>query len=102
AFYRTGPNPQFAPRGAYHWFTGDGMIHGFFIEDGKARYRNRWVRTPKWQAENAAGRALYGSFGQPAEPDAPLTDGGGANTNILPHAGRLHAPGEEDHSTDNH
>jgi carotenoid cleavage dioxygenase-like enzyme len=91
AFYRTGPNPQFAPRGAYHWFTGDGMIHGFFIEDGKARYRNRWVRTPKWQAENAAGRALYGSFGQPAEPDAPATDGGVANTNILPHAGRLYA-----------
>jgi carotenoid cleavage dioxygenase-like enzyme len=91
ALYRTGPNPQFAPRGAYHWFTGDGMVHGFFIEDGKARYRNRWVRTPKWQAENAAGRALYGSFGQPAEPGAPLTDGGVANTNIVPHAGRLYA-----------
>jgi carotenoid cleavage dioxygenase-like enzyme len=27
AFYRNGPNPQFEPRGHYHWFTGDGMIH---------------------------------------------------------------------------
>ncbi|MGA8712548.1 MAG: carotenoid oxygenase family protein, partial [Roseiarcus sp.] len=22
AFYRNGPNPQFEPRGHYHWFTG--------------------------------------------------------------------------------
>jgi carotenoid cleavage dioxygenase-like enzyme len=30
AFYRNGPNPQFEPRGHYHWFAGDGMIHAFF------------------------------------------------------------------------
>ena len=44
-FYRNGPNPQFEPRDAYHWFSGDGMIHGFFVEYGKVRYRNRYVRT---------------------------------------------------------
>ena len=49
-FYRNGPNPQFEPRDDYHWFSGDGMIHGFFVEDGKVRYRNRYVRTPKWRA----------------------------------------------------
>ena len=51
AFYRTGPNPQFDPRGGqYHAFAGDGMIHGFYLdpESNKAHYRNRWVRTPKW------------------------------------------------------
>ena len=26
AFYRNGPNPQFEPRGHYHWFAGDGMV----------------------------------------------------------------------------
>src|SRR5271166_6504392 len=25
-FYRNGPNPQFEPRGHYHWFTGDGRL----------------------------------------------------------------------------
>ena len=35
AFYRNGPNPQFEPRGDYHWFTGDGMIHAFFVDGGK-------------------------------------------------------------------
>src|SRR3989441_3570076 len=62
AFYRNGPNPQFAPRDDYHWFSGDGMIHGFFVEDGKVAYRNRYVRTPKWKTENAAGKAMYGVF----------------------------------------
>ncbi len=54
AFYRNGPNPQFDPGGDYHWFGGDGMIHGFFVEDGKVRYRNRYARAPgaKWTAEH--------------------------------------------------
>ncbi|MFM8353392.1 MAG: carotenoid oxygenase family protein, partial [Gammaproteobacteria bacterium] len=47
-FFRNGPNPQFAPRGDYHWFGGDGMLHGFYIRDGRVSYRNRWVRTVKW------------------------------------------------------
>ena len=33
--YRNGPNPQFAPRGPYHWVGGDGMIHAFHIENEK-------------------------------------------------------------------
>ncbi|MHB8528076.1 MAG: carotenoid oxygenase family protein [Caulobacteraceae bacterium] len=92
-FYRNGPNPQFDPRDSYHWFAGDGMIHAFFVEDGKVRYRNRWVRTPKWLAENAAGRALFGTFGNPmtSDPSVVGKDGGVANTNILWHGGRLMA-----------
>jgi carotenoid cleavage dioxygenase-like enzyme len=87
--YRNGPNPQFESPGA-HWFVGDGMLHAFHLENGRASYRNRWVRTPKWQAEHDAGRALFGGFGQKL-PDAPPTaiDGGVANTNIISHGGRL-------------
>jgi len=99
ALYRNGPNPQFAPRDAfYHWFVGDGMIHGFHIEDGRVRYRNRWVRTAKFELERAAGRALFGSWGNPATSD-PSVQGKGdgvANTNIVWHAGRLLALEEAD------
>ncbi|MET3528452.1 carotenoid oxygenase family protein [Phenylobacterium koreense] len=89
--YRTGPNPQFEPRGEYHWFAGDGMIHAFHVEDGKVSYRNRYVRTPKWRLENEAGRALFGSFGNPmaTDPSALGKDSGVGNTNIVHHAGRL-------------
>ncbi len=105
-FYRNGPNPQFEPRGQYHWFSGDGMVHAFFLEDGRVRYRNRYVRTPKWRLEHAAGRALFGGFDpRAADPSAAGQDGGVANTNIVWHAGRLlaleegHAPTAMDPET---
>ncbi len=106
--FRNGPNPQFEPRDPnYHWFTGDGMIHGFFIENGQVRYRNRYVRTPKWELEHAAGKSLFGTFGNPmtTDPDAMGKDSGVANTNIVWHGGRLlaleegHAPFELDPAT---
>jgi len=89
--YRNGPNPQFDAPGA-HWFVGDGMLHAFHLENGRASYRNRWVRTPKWLAEHDAGRALFSGFGGRKLPDAPptaISDSGVANTNIVFHAGRL-------------
>ncbi|MGO9361353.1 MAG: carotenoid oxygenase family protein [Xanthobacteraceae bacterium] len=89
--YRNGPNPQFDAPGA-HWFVGDGMLHAFHLENGRASYRNRWVRTPKWLAEHDAGRALFSGFGGRRLADVPAdvtTDGGVANTNIIFHAGRL-------------
>lgn len=107
AFFRNGPNPQFAPRGDYHWFAGDGMVHGFYLKEGKVSYRNRWVRTVKWQKEKAAGESLFGAF-NPMESDESVqgmeTDGL-ANTNIVWHAGKLlaleeaHAPFEMDPAT---
>jgi carotenoid cleavage dioxygenase-like enzyme len=92
--YRNGPNPQFAPRDHdHHWFIGDGMIHAFHIADGRVGYRNRWVRTPKWELEHQAHQALFGSWGNPAttDPSAQGKDGGVANTNIVWHAGKLFA-----------
>ncbi len=68
--FRNGPNPQFAPIDPrqHHWFVGDGMIHAFTLHDGRASYRNRWVRTDKWVAEHEAGRALVTGFGGPSVP----------------------------------
>ena len=92
AFYRNGPNPQFAPRDPnHHWFAGDGMLHAFFVRDGRVSYRNRYVRTPKWALEHAAGKSLFGTFGNPmtTDPAAQGKESGVANTNVVWHAGRL-------------
>ena len=105
--YRTGPNPQFEPRDPnYHWFTGDGMIHAFRVEDGKVTYKNRYVRTPKWTLEHEHGRSLFGGFNPMlTDPIAQGKDSGVANTNIVSHAGRLlaleegHMPFELEHGT---
>ena len=91
-YYRNGPNPQFEPRDEnYHWFAGDGMIHAFTVSDGKVSYRNRFVKTPKWELEHAAGKALFGTFGNPMTSDPAVLgkDSGLANTNIIWHANRL-------------
>ena len=98
ALYRNGPNPQFPPRGHYHWFGGDGMVHAFTLENGRARYRNRWVRTPRFELERKAGEALFGGFGDPAKSDPSVAgaDFGVANTHVIYHAGKLMAL-EESH-----
>ncbi|MCT9810655.1 carotenoid oxygenase family protein [Acidovorax sp. Be4] len=99
SLYRVGPSPQYAPRdNNYHWFSGDGMVHAFHIAGGQVAYRNRWVRTPKWQLEHDAGRALFGTFGNPAttDPLAQGRNGGTANTSMLWHGERLFAL-EESH-----
>jgi carotenoid cleavage dioxygenase-like enzyme len=92
SLYRNGPNPQFEPRDTdHHWFAGDGMIHAFRFANGKVSYSNRYVRTPRWEAENAAGRSLFGAFGNPltSDPSVAGKDAGVANTNIVWHANRL-------------
>jgi carotenoid cleavage dioxygenase-like enzyme len=45
-YVRIGPNPAAPDPRSYHFFTGDGMLHGIRIEDGRAPwYRNRWIRS---------------------------------------------------------
>ncbi|MDO9709277.1 carotenoid oxygenase family protein [Paracraurococcus lichenis] len=87
--FRNGPNPQFAPPdpARHHWFLGDGMVHAFTLRDGRARWRNRWVRTDKFRAERAAGHALSVGFGGGRAIGVP--DTGLANTSLAWHAGRL-------------
>ena len=100
ALFRIGPNPQFEPLDPnHHWFGGDGMVHGFYVADGKVSYRNRYVQTPKWKLENEQGRVLFGTMGNPmtTDPVAQGNEGGTANTNIIWHAGKLLALEEAHH-----
>jgi carotenoid cleavage dioxygenase-like enzyme len=92
-FMRNGSNPQFPPLGPYHWFDGDGMIHGIYLDEGRARYRNRWVETPGLIHERAAGHALFGGIMNFRFPPEELMAECGvfknaANTNIVRHAGK--------------
>ncbi len=91
ALYRVGPNPHFKPLGRYHWFDGDGMVHAFVLREGRAAYRNRYVKSDGLQAEMKAGHALFGGLlEQPRElpPGLPPFKNAG-NTNIVGYANRL-------------
>lgn len=89
-YVRTGPNPQFDPIGQYHWFDGDGMLHGVRIKDGKASYRNRYVQTKGYLEEKAAGKAIYYGL---MEMEKNFAEGRGyknqGNTALVWHDGQL-------------
>ena len=91
-FYRNGPEPLYPTReGDYHWFDGDGMVYAFEIAEGRVSMRNRWVKTDKFVMEKAAGKRLFGMFGNPMTSD-PAVQGkryNTANTNIILHGGQL-------------
>lgn len=91
-YVRNSSNPRFPPLGQsrYHWFDGDGMLHAVNLADGRASYRNRWIRTSAFLAESEAGQALWtGVTERPdfTNPRGPFKDS--ANTDVVYHAGRL-------------
>lgn len=100
-FVRNGPNPQFPPKGQYHWFDGDGMLHGVQISNGKATYRNRYIQTRGWKIERDAGHAIWTGLLEPPQRDNPHGPYKNvANTALVWHDRRLLAlwEGGEPHS----
>jgi len=80
-YLRIGPNPIAADPANYHWFTGDGMIHGLRIAGGRAHwYRNRWVRSA----------AVTSALGEPRTP-GPRHIFDTVNTNVLGFGGSTYA-----------
>lgn len=80
---RIGPNPVTPPDPAkYHWFLGNGMVHGLRLRDGRAEwYRNRFVRDDEVTAAK----------GWPTSPGPRHGMGSVANTNVIGHAGKTWA-----------
>ncbi len=92
-YMRNGANQAFPPLGKYHIFDGDGMVHAVYLQDGAARYKNRFVESRGLLAEREAGHALFGGLSNFAMPDEATIAKAGfmkntANTNIVRHAGR--------------
>lgn len=90
-FLRNGPNPQFLPLGLHHWLDGDGMLHGVHISNGKANYRNRYIRTEGFTLEQTQGESIWPGLLNLPRFDAPhgLMVKNTANTSCLWHAGKL-------------
>ncbi|PON83793.1 Carotenoid oxygenase [Trema orientale] len=117
AYIRNGPNPQFLPRGPYHLFDGDGMLHCLRIShSGKsATLTSRYVHTYKYDIERRAGHPLipnvFSGFNGLTASAArgalsaarifaghfnPANGFGLANTSLASFGDRLYALGESD------
>ncbi|MDH3303158.1 MAG: carotenoid oxygenase family protein [Acidimicrobiia bacterium] len=87
-YLRNGPNPAGdvdvrSRHATHHWFTGDGMVHGIRLREGRAEwYRNRYVGSTR----------LSRLRGEP-DIDGPNWSGTGLgpNTNVGGFAGRTWA-----------
>jgi len=93
-YLRNTENPLHPALKAYHPFDGDGMLHVVGFRDGKAFYRNRFVRTNGFLAENEAGGPLWPGLAEPVSL-AKRDDGWGArglmkdasSTDVIVHRG---------------
>ena len=79
----------------HHPFDGDGMISAIAFNNGRAHFRNRFVRTEGFIAEQEAGKILYrGVFGT-QKPGGWLANAFDlklkniANTNVIYWGGKL-------------
>jgi carotenoid cleavage dioxygenase-like enzyme len=78
-YLRNTENPLHPALKFYHPFDGDGMVHVVGFRDGKAFYRNRFVRTDGFAAENEAGGPLWPGLAEPVQL-AKRDKGWGART----------------------
>ncbi|MED5548345.1 MAG: carotenoid oxygenase family protein [Pseudomonadota bacterium] len=94
-YVRNSENPAFGSIGLYHPFDGDGMIHTMSFRDGKASYKNRFVRTKGLMAEVEAGKPLWAGIAE--DPRLSTRPGWGAHggikdsssTDVVVHAGQI-------------
>ena len=92
-YLRNTENQIHQPLGRFHPFDGDGMVHAISFRDGKANYRNRFVRTRCFAAEQEANASLWGGLADRAETSkrpgfgahGSLKDS--SSTDIVVHAG---------------
>ncbi|UXH76604.1 carotenoid oxygenase family protein [Roseateles amylovorans] len=93
--YRNGPGLMSRSGERYrHWFDGDGLVHAWRFEAGRASHQARFVRTAKFRAEQEAGRFLLPTLGTAIPPQRPVVGADSlnvANTSVLRLGGRLHA-----------
>jgi carotenoid cleavage dioxygenase len=100
-FYRCGPawkRPQ--KQGCLGFLSMDGMITAMLFENGKASFRNKWVRTPKYLVEEKYDESLfeyadgtpswwgYGVIDPKPDPRAQSVPSGTPWINAVPFAGK--------------
>jgi carotenoid cleavage dioxygenase len=108
-YYRVGPSwKRPTKQGTNPLLSMDGMVQAITFENGRADFRNRWVRTPKYLLEEKHHRGMFAwtdgefhdwrdfAYGD-VERDAynRHTPQGVNNINVFPFAGQMVVSGEQ-------
>jgi carotenoid cleavage dioxygenase-like enzyme len=93
SFYRTCIDRRYPQRAANDIpYNADGMVDLFRFRQGHVDFRTRYIRTPRYVAERAARRALFGVYRNPYtnDPSVAGISVNTGNTTPLIHAGKLY------------
>jgi carotenoid cleavage dioxygenase len=97
-FYRLGGDWAYPPKFPYDVpFSADGYISCFRFKNGRVDYKGRFVHTPRYLANLAAGRQLFGIYRNRGadEPSVKGLSSTVSNTTPVFHAGKLFATKED-------
>lgn len=95
-YIRNTENPLWDSMRMYHPFDGDAMVHLMGFRDGEVFYRNRFVQTDGFKAEQGAGEALWAGLAEP--PSMTKVDYGwgargllkdSSSTDVVVHGGEV-------------
>jgi carotenoid cleavage dioxygenase-like enzyme len=90
AYVLNGPSQRFEPINKYHYYDGDGMLRAIYFRDGKASFRQRWIRNEAFVAEEIAGKSIWTGLAGPFNPQLPgfpIKDS--SNTDLVYYNGKL-------------
>lgn len=102
-YYRVGPTwKRPTKQGTNPLLSMDGMVQAITFENGRADFRNRWVRTPKYLLEEKHGKGMFAwtdgafhdwrdfAYGDVERDDYNRhTPQGTNNINVFPFAGQM-------------
>jgi carotenoid cleavage dioxygenase-like enzyme len=97
-FYRLGGDWAYPPKFPHDPpFSADGYISMFRFANGRVDYKGKFVRTPRFLANQKAGEQLFGIYRNRMsdDPAAKGVNGTVANTTPVVHAGKLFATKED-------
>ena len=93
-YLRNTENPVHQALGKYHPFDGDGMLCAMHFHNGRAAFRNRFIRTRGFVTEQDVGRSLWSGIAEvPPKSERPGWGAQGSlkdssSTDVCVHGGR--------------
>ncbi|GAB5461518.1 carotenoid oxygenase family protein [Hoeflea alexandrii] len=91
AYVMNGPSQRFEPvNSKYHYYDGDAQLRAIYFRDGKATFRQRYLRNGAFIVEDKAGKAIWPGIAGPYDfrlPGSPIKDV--SNTDVIFYNGNL-------------
>ena len=91
AYVMNGPSQRFEPvNSKYHYYDGDALLRAIYFRDGRASFRQKYLRNGAFIVEDKAGKTIWPGLAGPYDfrlPGSPIKDV--SNTDVIFYNGQL-------------